>query len=391
MSIPYYQVLVTPLKNINTYGTQIDITEYVLNSNFGKIKKQIDFGNYDIGIYTYSDLAISVVNFDGKFNDETDSASYFYFTRDRAKVKIIYVDESATENTLYEGLINDQATTQNLEKDEVTFRVLSLDSIFNKIKISGGLINGGNSFSTAIKAILNRPGVTSVLGYDESKVNVAYDGAVDDPIPFSEKDSRTVLEQLLNASGSVFYIDSDNDMVVKNRSISATPVLNLYGSGDPFQRDNIVKIDKYNNGLQRTFNTITINDTTSTEDIYVDRYGIGLKTYKFDFIQNAVTDKNIADYYLNQFKVPKRELEVTVKSEVAKDANILDSVTIDSRKRYKPYFTNKIPLAGSSVAGSEKVPHSLGGLVITPNIIFKIIGIEYDIKTLLTVLKLREV
>jgi hypothetical protein len=89
--------------------------------------------------------------------------------------------------------------------------------------------------------------------------------------------------------------------------------------------------------------------------------------------------------------VPKRELEVTVKSEVAKDANILDSVTIDSRKRYKPYFTNKIPLAGSSVAGSEKVPHSLGGLVITPNIIFKIIGIEYDIKTLLTVLKLREV
>lgn len=390
MTISYYQVFITPLKTNSTYGDPIDVSDYVIAKSFNKIKQSIDAGSYDIGIYTYSDLALTFANYDGSFNDETDSASMFPFTRDRAKVQVKYIDESAGTNIVYDGLINDEATLQDFEKDTVKVRVLSLDSIFRKVKVAGGLINNSSSFSTAIKAVLNRPSITAVLGYDAGKVSVGYDGTIDDSTPFSQKDSRTVLELLLNASGSVFYIDSSGDMVVQDRSVLLKSALELFGAGDPYQRDNITKINNYNNGLQRTFNTVTVNDNTSTDDTYVDRYGIGLKTYNFDFVTSSVTATAIADYYVGQFKTPKAELVVHVKTEIAKSVGILDPVTIDYRKRHKAYPRSKVPIAGSTVAGVDKSPFIIGGVKITPNKTWKVIGIEHNTKTFTTALRLRE-
>jgi hypothetical protein len=390
MAVSYYQVFITPLETNSTYGDPIEVSDYVIAKSFNKIKQSIDAGSYDIGIYTYSDLALTFANYDGRFNDETDSASMFPFTRDRAKVQVKYIDESAGTNIVYEGLINDEATLQDFEKDTVKVRVLSLDSIFRKVKVAGGLINNSSSFSTAIKAVLNRPSITAVLGYDAGKVSVGYDGTIDDSTPFSQKDSRTVLELLLNASGSVFYIDSSGDMVVQDRSVLVKSALELFGAGDPYQRDNITKINNYNNGLQRTFNTVTVNDNTSTDDTYVDRYGIGLKTYTFDFVTSSVTATAIADYYVGQFKTPKAELVVHVKTEIAKSVGILDPVTIDYRKRHKAYPGSKVPIANSTVAGVDKSPFIIGGVKITPNKTWKVIGIEHNTKTFTTALRLRE-
>jgi len=391
MSISYYQVLITPLTTNDTYGTQVDVSDFVTSKNFGKIKQSIDSGNYDIGIYTYADLRLTVTNYDGRFNDETDSSSMFYFTRDRAKVEIRYIDEAAGSNVIYSGLINDEATVQDFEKDLVKFRILSLDSIFNKVKVLGGLISNGNLASDAIKALLNRPAITSVLGYDVSKISVGYDSTIDDSTSFSQKNSRTVLLQLLNASGSVFYIDSTGDMVVNNRDILAGSPLELFGGGDRFQRDNITQIKNYNNGLQRTFNTITVNEQTSTDNDFVERYGIGLKSYTFDFITTTATDKAIADYYVAQFKTPKPELELIVTTNVAKAVEMLGPVSVSFQKRHKGFAGNKVPVAGAAIAGSDVTPYIVGGTKITPNKTWKVVGITHDAKTFLTTLRLRQV
>ena len=119
MSVAFYTTLVTPLRTNDTYGDQVDISDQVIATKFGKIKQSIDSGNYDIGIYTYADLRLTVANFDGRFNDETDSASMFYFTRDRAKIQVKYTDDAGVQSTVYDGLINDEATLQDFEKDTV--------------------------------------------------------------------------------------------------------------------------------------------------------------------------------------------------------------------------------------------------------------------------------
>ncbi len=384
----------------------------------GNVSQTIDNGNYDIGVYTYADLVITLINYNGLFNDDTQSSSMFYFTRDRAKVRVEYQDQAGGTNIVFNGIINDEATLQDFAKDTIKIRVLSRDSILRKTKVAGGVISDGSSISTALQALLNRPAITNVMGYDASKISVGYDAVIDDATPFSEKDTRNVLESLLAASGSVFYIDSENDMVVATRAVNTeallllengegailleddiTPIgletnnisLKLYGGGDPFQRDNIVSIKNYNTGLQRTFNTITVNDETATDDIYVDRYGIGLKTYSFDFITSTLTHLAIAEYYLGQFKAPKNELEVIVKADVAKNVGILDPVTVSFKPRHKSFNRHRVPLAGVAIAGSDYAPYIIGGLKINDNKNWKIIGISQDTKSFLTTLRLREV
>jgi hypothetical protein len=391
MSISTYQIFITPLKTNTTYGDQVEVTDYVIAGGVGKIKQSIDSGNFDIGIYTVADLNIKLVNYDGRFNDETDSASMFYFTRDRAKVQVKYIDEASGINVVFNGLINDEATTQDFEKDEIKFRVLSLDSIFRKIKVPGGLINNGNTSIEAFTALLNRPSITNVLGFDAGKIAVGTNSIIDDVTSFSQKDSRVVLESLLNASGSVFYIDDTGDMVVSTRDVSVVSDLELFGGGDPLQRDNITQIKNFNTGLQRTFNTITVNGTTSSDDDFAERYGAGIKSYTFEFITTSSTNTAIADFFSGAFKVPKAELEVVVKTDIAKDAAILDPVSISFEKRHKGFNGNKIPLAGASVAGTDVAPFIVGGTKITNNKNWKIIGINIDTKTFLTTLRLREV
>lgn len=411
-----YQVFLTPLVKLNVYGNQIDITDYVLLNSFKRIVKSIDNGDYDIGVYTYADLSLTLSNVSRIFNDENDSSSIFCFSRDKAKIQIKYVDEANGANIVYDGLINDEATQQDFSKDQIKFRVLSLDSIFRKVKVLGGLINDDSLFSTALKDLLNRPDITAVLGYNPDKITVGLDATIDNAATFSQLDSRTVLQSLLSASGSVFFIDNDNEMVIKNRDplssvdyllqedggkllnedgsfieLEGKSTLKLYGSGDPYQRDNIVKVQKYNNGLQRTFNTVTVNDSVASDEAFVERYGIGSKDFTFDFILNPTTALAIASYYVGEFKQPKFELEVQVKSEVTKDTSILDKVIVDYKKTYAKYKKQKIPIAGSCKAGEVYAPYITNGSSINSNIIWKVTAINYDTKNFLTTLRLRQI
>lgn len=416
MSIGFYQVFVTPLKTATVYGSEVEITDFVISGGVSNVSQSIDSGGYDIGLYTYADLTLNLVNYDGRFNDDTFSSSMFYFTRDRAKVRVKYTDQSGDDSIVFNGIINDEATTQDFEKGTIKIRVLSRDSILRKTKVAGGLINNGNTALVALNALLNRPSVTNVMGYNSAKISVGYNAVIDNAVPFSDKDTRTVLELLMNASGSVFYIDDENDMVVSPRTVASgtdyvrdddgsllldddgSPMLEsivtplaLYGGGDPLQQDNIITIKNFNTGLQRTFNTITVNNQTASDDDYVDRYGVSIKAYTFDFITNPLTAASIAEYILGQFKAPKNELEVIVPTEIAKEAVILDLVTVNFKYRYKGFGENRVPLAGNTVAGSEYAPYIIGGIRLNPNKNWKIIGITHAPKDFLTTLRLREI
>lgn len=386
-----YKYFVTPLKKYDTYGTPLEITDDVYLSNLSNVKQAVDSGNYDIGLYTYSNITITLNNITGKFSSENNSSSIFPVGRDKAKIVIKYVDFGGTENTIYQGIINDEATLQNFDSGEVVVKVLSRDSIFRKIKVPGGLINNNITFSEAIKTLLNRPSITSLMAYDATKITVGYDGYLNSSLSFTNKTTRDVLDQLLLASGSIFYIDTSNKMVVKNRDYIDTTVTELFGPGDVLGRDSILKLTNYNSGLQRTFNTISVNDNFYTDDDYVNRYGIGSKNFNFDFITSETTAKEIAEYYVTQFKQPKYECEVVVKTELVKDLNILYPVKLNYGPRYKPYKNNKVPLAGSTIAGQDYYPHILNNDIIYDNILWKVIAIDSDVKNYTTKLKIREV
>lgn len=390
------RVLITPLISENVYGSTVDVTQDVDVSDFIKsistIRREIDNGDDDFGIFTFGNINLTAINYTGKFNDENhNGVSIFPYLRDRAKVEIEFRNKAGTATTRFKGLINDDATRQNLQSDTVSFRVLSLDSILRQVKIAAGSVVTGDLFSTAIKKILNVPSITTTLTYDAANISVDLDLTIDDGEPFSNATAKDKLDELLLASNSVLYIDETDTVFVKPRTVSNT-LFELYGRGDKYGRSNIIKVKNLNTGLHRAFSSIKINsDTVSTSDPWVTNYGFRQKSISFDFMNDLDKEEQIADRLLDEFKVPKMELEVEVKTEKINSAELLDMVSVNYPYMLFPDPTfGKLPMFGTAEFGTARFPIQYGSFEIKPDVRWKIIGIDEHPSSFTTTLKLRQ-
>lgn len=386
-----YKVYMTTRLSENIYGEEVEISAQILNTGIKAMKKSIDSSDYEIGVYTYGDISLKVTNYNGEYNDETDGRSLFPYSRDLTKIRIVYKDNNG-EYTRFRGLINDVATKQNIGREEVEFRVLSLDSVIKTTKVSGGLINDNSLASTAIKSILNQTGITRVLNYNESNINVDVDFTIDVGSYFDNNESRKSLNELLFFTNSVLLIDSSDNIIVQSRKENSKDTLNLYGAYDEKNRQNIIDLKKYNNGKHRTFTSVKIEGIESTDNEYVLDYGFKQLVKKATFITNESTKKKIGDRILLEFKKPMIELEVTVETETVKNSDLLDRVSLNYPMRIVRHENKFLPIVGVAKIGDSltPLPESYGNISISPAIAFKIIEISENPKSFQTTLKLRQ-
>lgn len=391
-----YRILFTPLVGINQYGTTVDVTKDVdatdFVKSFGTIKKEIDNGDYDIGIYTFGDITLNMINHSRKFNSPVDPLSMFKFSRDKCKVDVIFYNTDNNNYSRFSGIINDDATKLDFSTSIIKFKVLSLDSIFRQVPVAAGAIVAGDTFLTAIKKILNVPAITNTMTYSATNISVDYNGTIDDGEFFSDQTAKEALDDLLLASNSILFVANDKTVYVKPRTESAV-LFNLYGHGDKYGRENIIKITEFNSGLQRTFSSIKVNaNTVVTSDSWVEQYGFRQKSISLDFITNGVTEEAIATKILGAFSVPKMELKISALTSAVENIELLDLVCVDYPYRLTPdQTTGKLPIYGVAVYGTDYYPVSSGSFNILPNIKWKVISIEEDPVKFITTLKLRQV
>jgi hypothetical protein len=393
-----YEVLLTPLVAKNTYGTTINVTkdveiaEYIKQRGISSIKREVDNGDFDIGVFVFDSLNITCLNVNGKFSDANDSRSMFKYMRDKAKVKINFYDgKSNTASISFKGIVDDRSSKLDFEKNEIKMKVLSQDSIINRTKVPSGAIIGGMLASTSIRNILNLPEISSVLVYDVANINPLVDCVIDNGEAFDGKSVKAALDMLLVVTNSVMLVDKSDNIIVRGRDYNSGKVHRFYGEGDVFGRQNIVNIRNYNNGLQRAFNTITVNTQSRSNAGFIDTFGDNVKSLSFEFITNPTTEANIAANILDYWKAPKTELEVIAKTSEVKDLNFFDLVSIDYYYRVKPYSGSKLPMYGSAIYGEAVYPYVSGNLKIRPKMAFKVIGLTEDPSTFLTTVKLREI
>jgi hypothetical protein len=394
-----YQVLLTPLVGKDTYGTTIDVSkdieldDYIKDKGVSIIKREVDNGDFDIGVFVFDSINITAINLDGKFSGINDSRSMFKYSRDKAKVTVNFFDgDSNTPDSSFRGLIDDRATKMNFGKNEIKFKVLSNDSIINRTKVPSGSIASGSLVSTAIKGLLQLSDITSVLNYSDANINVLNDYTIDDGSFFDNLSVKNALDKLLAVSNSVLIIEKDTDnMIVKSRAYNSGLIKRFYGHGDFFGRENIINIKNYNDGLQRAFNTITVNTISRSNSGFIDQYGDNGKTFDFGFITNDNTRAEIADNILSYWKAPKIELELEAKTSEVKNLTFFDLVSIDYPYRKVPFGSSKLPIYGVSKYGTAVYPYIDGNLKISPNMAFKVIGIKEDPKKFISTIKLRQI
>lgn len=386
-----YKVYLTPKTGEFTYGDEIQISAEILFNGIKTMKKSIDSSDHEVGIYTYGDISLKVINRDGKYNDELDGRSIFKYTRDLAKIRVVYSDNDG-DITRFNGLINEEATKQDLNKEEIQFRVLSNDSVIRTTKVAGGLIANGVLASDAIKSILNQAKITSVLNYSDSNINVDQDFVVDDGSKFDNKNARNALNDLLIASNSVLIIDGDNNIFVQSRKQTSGDILNLYGPYDEKMRQNIHSVRKYNPGRHRTFTSVKIGGVEVDDDGFVLDYGYRQLERNLPFITSDATRTVVATRILNEFKMPRVELEVSVPTHIVKNANLLDQVSVNYPLRVKRINDKFLPTVGITKIGDTEMPlpDVFGDASISPAMGFKIIEIAENPAKFETILKLRQ-
>jgi hypothetical protein len=384
-----YKVYLTPLTDESTYGTEFEITDYVLEK-VGSVSKKTDSDNYAIAAYLMGTVSLTCVNFNGEFN-ESDPRSFFKYRRDKSKVRIVYYDDSTTFSTSFQGLISNAGTDDNTDKDLVKIRVISLESILDSTQISAGLVKAGDTFSGAIKSILNVPAITSVLTYSAANISVDLDLILDaEGGAFDGKSTWEGLKLLLAASNSVVYIDNET-IKVKTRDENTNELSYFYGPGDTLDRENFIKITQYNNGEHRIFNSVIVNDTKWSDTTSVDWFGLKQTTFTFAFITDTDKELIIAKNIVNQFRYPRFEFKLTCSTQLANQINFFDTIGVSHCLRARPYKNTNAPLWDSAKydTATDVYPVDFGGVYIDGRLAFQIIERSENPGKFETTLKLR--
>ncbi len=394
-----YQVLITPLVAKDTYGTiqditkDIDIEDFVRDGGISAINKEVDNGDFDFGVFVFDSLNLKCINFNGKFADPNDSRSIFKYSRDKAKVTINYFNGiSNTPDASFKGLIDDRATKLNFKSSAIRFKLLSNDSIINRVKVPAGVVQNGSLISTSIKIILQLPEILAVLNYDEANINVLNDYVIDVGSELENISIKKALDLMLAASNSVMTVDKDtDDIFIRSREFNSGTVKDFFGDGDLLGRENIIDIKNHNTGLQRAFNTIRVGNAVESNLGLIEINGDNGKEFELPFITNILTEIQIAKDLLAYWSVPKIELELVATTNETKGLKFFDLVSVDYPYRVVPFKDSKLPIYGTSKYGTAVYPHIYGNLKIRPSVAFKVVGMREIPSTFLTSVKLRQV
>lgn len=392
-----YKIEIAPKSNVG-YASYIDVSEKINASGIGSITKSIDASDYSFGVFTFSDITLKAKNINGYFNIN-DSRSIFPYGRNKAKVKITFIEfdnsvtTSDTTKIVFDGVINDEATRLDIKTSMITFKVLSFDSVFRTTKVSAGSITDSTLVSAAIYSILNQSDITSLLTVSLSNINPDLDIAIDDGSTFDNNSVIDALNELLLISNSCLVIDSTNSVIVKSRDISNyDDALRLHGPSDVHRRENIIDIESYNDGYHRAFTSITFNRVNYTDIGYSTDFGFRNKNITASSITDDAKNLTIATRLNSEFKSPKIEMEVSVRTRIAKDYDLLNPVSVNYPLRIKPRSDKFLPVVGVAILGGTvtPLPQVFGSISISDSIAFKIIEMNHDVKTFVTTLKLRQ-
>ncbi len=410
-----YRVYVTPLYSQFVYADEVEISDKVENIS-GEISSSIDSTDFSVGIFTFNDVQIVCDNSDGVFSPSQDSRSIFTYSRDRAKVRIVFDQGDGSPVTTYFGVVNDPATGISSDTDEVQLTILGPDSVLIRSQVAAGAISTGMTITQAMVAVLNTGDIRIVLGISLSNINPQNDITIDDGTKFDGLNKKDALIKLLSASNSVMLIDSDQNVIIRDRRENTTnDTIYLYGRGDQFGRDNIISISNYNTGLQRVFNSCLVTGgqpsasvnaaAGGTVDVAQNAlvgsgydsqsqglYGLRQKALTLDFISTQVTLDAAAQSYADEFAFAKTEFEVTVPTDVVASAILLDLVSVNYPLFIRP-SGKFLPVIGVTVIGDtdSPLPYTKGAVSINPYDAYKIIAKTEDISTYETTLKLRQI
>lgn len=379
-----YSCHISPLL-ANGYGEEIDVTQYVLRNGFKKIDQTIDNSDYIVGAFSYNSLNLKLTNHTGLFSFPAISNSIFTRTRDRAIVTIRFNDR-----TVFKGLINEEATREEIQRAMIKLQVLSEDSVLRKTYIASGTIARNAKFSDAIRSIFSLSEVSSILRL--GNLDLTVDETIDEVTALEGRSCRDSINDLLNVAGSVMSVNN-SVVTIGPRSNSGRSRRVVYGDSDPLRRRPVIfNIKDYNTGMHRLFNSVSINGHRVIDQGSINAYGLRERdNFEYPFLTNPEKIDRVAKNILNEFRYPKEEMKILFLTEEIGDLELSDNLALNFNPLVKPAKDSRLPLYGSAKYGEGRYPFVNPGPSFAPTVLWNVYGKTERPQDYLTEIKLRRV
>ncbi len=398
-----YKVFLLPRRNRNQYydtNEVIDISSYVEVSSLTSIKKELDLHYSNLGSVKFSNINLTLRNYKGEFN-VNDPRSFFDYKRDRAQ--IFLVQQNKDKGIIkFRGIISDDATKIDLKNNHITFRVLSLDSIFHRLETPEDALSDGMTMKQALINILDHDALYGVLKFDKSKINpLLGDIKIKSINRFINQSVYQSLNLLLLATNSNFLIDKYETFNWENlnRELKKVPSFSVFPhssvnllpkkfSTNSKNKENlIIMVNSYSEGLGNVINSVSINKTYAKNKDSILEHGLRKKDWNLDFIDS---DRSIdlARSIVEEFKYPRIELEITIYNQ---EVNLCDEVTLNIPLEKSSRNNQFIFTVGVGVVGGSDILSQNFGSITIPDKRFKVVGVKENLHKETQILKLREV
>lgn len=402
-----YRAYIKPFNDDGSYADYIDVSNDVDFENVGSIKTDFDSNEYGVGTYKTSSFPIAMKNNDGKYSDIDASNSIFRFKRGGSLFKLTWrfgeddfqagigVADSgqplSEEVDLFIGILNDESARFDVASQRIQFQILGRESIFQKAIVPFSSISNGDLLSEVIYACLNQAAITELLTVDQGNIVCGIDAAIDSIAPLENKTVEDSIKLLLENSNSVLYIDGDT-LKVCARTPTAEVQYNFYGQGSVSGIENVDAVSNESNGLSRTFNFWTYEESsvTSEDSASILQYGYRRAERSSDFLTDPSKLSALLDSFRDEFSQPRQEFELLTRLNYSTLAlKLLDRISVDY-----PYLPVEDPNANLPLWGHAEYGVALAGMIVQaffvlPDDHYKIIGKTVDVKNQKVKLRLR--
>lgn len=390
-----FRVYIKPFDDAGNYQADwIEVSDDVDMSGISAMKQSLDNSEYDIGIFKNSNMAITLMNYNGAYSDVGQPGSIFKARRSNSLVRIAWEimhhdvicgfctcgEVALSEEVVaFEGLLDDTGLKQDADEQNLQFKVLGKESIFGEVIVPFADISAGDTFEEILFTILNQTAVTDLLTVSALNISCQVNSVTDSVAALENKTVREALAFILRDSSSVLYIQDDT-IYVSPRTATADVKYTFYGQGALSGMENIIDLSDYKIGLNRLFNFVTWKDTTlKAQDLSsITNYGYKKKEIETALITDTTKRQAILDAVKDEFKNPKREFIIKTPIDYTTIAlKVLDRVTVDYPNVPINDFAS-IPLWDLAVWDSAVYPYEVLPIAIESNAAFKILSKDID-------------
>jgi len=275
----------------------------------------------------------------------------------------------------------------NLTDGKISVTAIDMAGYLQYVQVPALTFSAAQTYKEIVTTLFGLGNISTFITHSGGNINPDFDLTFNAPAEFNGKNVFAVMVDITRKSNSVFYLDSSNNIIVKDRAVNAGTAFEFVGGYYGTNSTNIVEIvqskDRYNMINSTAYKNTTLNELVSDASSALTKWGL----HKFEFSGNDITSSTTANSICQivnaDGKTPKKRYTVTTVYQ-PNVIDFLDPCTISYNNQVKP-SSNPLIWNGGTYINSGYFWNTIPlNVAISSNVNFKYFGFNHMVRNGLT-------